>query len=317
MLPVRHSVLLTSYMRPNLTLRTIRRTLNWSGLKKLIVVIDGLRPGASEIEKKWRQMTIEVINDYEDSRKLELWCYDENIGMTEHYLRLQKRVMSEDPSTIWIEEDIDLDFEMFANLNSSEIYCDGPILISGYSHFNHTNFAEKNLKGNLFLPIWGLKMNEEFHELICRTWRDKKFDEKYVESVISDVFPRDTVNQRIYAKSVLSYWILYSKWGLVSSKRWDSLANYALWTVGRFSLSSLNRLAQDVSYLDFRGMNQRERPMHVSNHFSTFKYVGGVPFCIECEYQGSRKSPSITRRIMDSLKYRVGSTYLRKMNGQV
>jgi len=312
----KYSVLLTSYMRPKLTMRTLQRTLNWSGLKKLIVVIDGLRPGASEIEKKWRQMTINVINDHIDTRKLELWCYEENIGMTEHYLRLQKRVMNEDPETIWIEEDIDLDFEEFAILNSSEIYCNGPALISGYSHFNHANFAEKKLKGNLFVPIWGLKMNEEFHELICRTWRDKKFDEKYVEAAISEVFPRDTFSQRIYTKSVLRYWINYSKWGLVSSKRWDSLANYALWTVDRFSLSSLNRLARDVSYMDFRGMNQREKPMDVSNHVSTFRYVGGIPFCIECEFQGSRKSPFVTRRIVDSLNYRASNIFFRKKSSQ-
>lgn len=300
-----HSVLLTSYMRPELTKRTLDRTINWSGLKKLIVVIDGLRLDANEEEKKWRELTIEVVENYKKSEKLELWCYTTNIGMTEHYLRIQERVMNEDPDTIWIEEDIDLDFDKFARLKSEKHYNQGPVLISGYSHFNHKDTVENGLKGNLFVPMWGLRMNEAFHELICKIWKDKSFNEKYVEHALLELFPVETINQRMYTRSVMKYWKEYSKWGLFSSRRWDSLANYALWTIGRVSLASMNRLAEDVSYLDFRGMNQRVKPSEVLTHLSSFKKVRGIEFCIECEMEGSRKSPLIRRRIRDSLDYRL------------
>lgn len=292
-------------MRPGLTERTIERTIKWSGLKKLIVVIDGLRPGASEIERKWRKLTIKAVEKHEKPDKLELWCYDKNIGMTEHYLRIQERVMEEDPETVWIEEDIDLDLDNFVALEASNIYSNGPVLISGFSHFNHLDVLKNDLKGNLFVPIWGLRMNEDFHELICKTWRDKTFDDKYVELMLYEVFPRTTLNQRWYASSVIKYWKEYSRWGLVSNRRWDSLANYALWTIGRVSLSSINRLAEDISYLDFRGMNQRTKPMAVSSHLSTFKEIRGVRFCIDCEFKGSRKSPLIRRRLLNSLNYRL------------
>lgn len=306
-----HSVLLTSYMRPELTKRSIDRTVNWPGLKKLIVVIDGLRPGANEEEKRWRELTIDVVDKYVISDKLEFWCYETNVGMTEHYLRLQERVMNEDPETIWIEEDIDLDFNKFAQLTPEKLYSNGPVLISGYSHFNHKNRDEHDLKGNLFVPMWGLRMNEAFHELILKTWKDKRFDYRYVESALSQIFPVKTVKERMYTSSVVKYWKEYSKWGLVSSRRWDSLANYALWTIGRVGLSSINRLAEDASYLDFRGMNQREKPPEVSTHLTTFKKVRGIEFCIECEFEGSRKSPLIRRRIMDSLNYRLRNKVAR------
>lgn len=306
-----HTVLLTSYMRPELTARTIERTISWPGLRKLIVVIDGLRPGASETEKNWRDLTIEVVDKYKEPNKLEFWCYTENVGMTEHYLRLQERVMREDPETIWIEEDIDLNFDGFANLSASSLYESGPTLVSGYSHFNHIDVDVSNLKGNLFVPVWGLRMNEDFHELISKVWRNKKFDERYVEMAISGVFPQKTMNQRMYFRSVLKYWKDYSRWGLISSKRWDSLANYSLWTVDRYSLASMYRLAEDASYLDFRGMNQRKKPNEVSSHAPTYKEFRGIKFCVECEFEGSRKSHSIHRRILNSLKYRVRNGVLR------
>jgi hypothetical protein len=292
-------------MRPELTKRTLERTIKWPGLRKLIVVVDGLRSGASEIEKIWREHTIEVVDKFNEPDKLEFWCYTDNVGITEHYLRLQKRVMDEDSKTIWIEEDIDLDFEGFVNLNSNFHYANGPVLVSGYSHFNHIDIDANSLKGNLFVPMWGLRMNEDFHELICKVWRDKNFDEKYVDSALSGVFPRKTMKQRLYLKRVTKYWKEYSRWGLVSSSRWDSLANYSLWTVDRFSLSSMNRLAEDSSYLDFRGMNQRKRPIEVLTHVPTFKESGGIKFCIECESVGSRISPLVRKRIFNTLSYRL------------
>lgn len=305
------SVLLTSYMRPELTKRSLDRIINWPGLKKLVVVIDGLRPEASEEEKRWREMTIDVVDKYRKSEKLEFWCYSTNVGMTEHYIRLQERVMSEDPDTIWVEEDIDLDFDKFVKLTPEKYYGHGPVLISGFSHFNHKDSVENGLKGNLFVPMWGLRMNEALHELICKTWKDKSFNEKYVEQALSELFPVETINQRMYRRSVIKYWKEYSKWGLFSSRRWDSLANYALWTIGRVSLASINRLADDASYLDFRGMNQRVKPSDVSTHVSSFKKVRGIEFCIECEIEGSRISPHIRRRIRDSFDYRLRKKFAR------
>jgi hypothetical protein len=298
-------VLLTSYIRPELTNRSLERIIAWDGLKKLIVVIDGLRPNASETEKAWRNSTIKVVEDFQQPEKMELWCYGTNVGITEHYLRLQERVMDQYPDTIWVEEDIDLNFKEFINLETKGFYESGPLLISGYSHFDHSNTTFNELRGNLFVPMWGLRMNVEFHQLICRVWRDKKFNEKVVEDILTSIFPTKTINQRMYLKSVISYWTNYSKWSLTSLNRWDSLANYSLWTQGRVSLTSMNRLADDCSYLDYRGMNQRNKPNEVVIHEPIFKESMGIKFCLQCEFKGSRKDPRFRSRIGASFKYRI------------
>jgi len=305
------NVLLTSYMRPELTRLAIERTVTWIGLKKLVVVVDGLRSSANHEEIEWRKQTIAEVEKFGDSSKLELWVYDNNIGITEHNLRIQERALSKLLNFIWIEEDIDIDFQQFSDVEIDDFNGMEPVLLSGHSHFNHPNRAKTGFKGNLFLPLWGLVINQAFHELITKTWRDKKFNEAYVERAISRVLPGKTLTQRAHLKSVVNYWKAYSRWGLDSSRRWDSLANYSLWSINRYSLSCNNRVAEDSSYLDFRGMNQRKKPQPVESHAPEYKVVNSMEFCIQCEIQGSRISPNLLHRFHDASKYRIKSAFLR------
>lgn len=299
------SVLLTSYMRPELTKRAIENTLKWVGLKKLVVVIDGLRSGANQQEIEWRNQTILVAENLLDSSKVELWVYDNNVGITEHNLRIQERALASLSNFIWIEEDIDLDFQQFADISVESMSKNEPVLLSGYSQFDHPNRRRNGFKGNLFLPLWGLIINETFHELISKTWRDKRFKETFVERAIAQVLPGKTILQRVHLNSVINYWKAYSKWGLDSSRRWDSLANYSLWSMDRYSFSCNNRIAQDSSYLDFRGMNQRIEPLPAESHSLEYKRIGFLDFCIECEIRGSRISPNLLRRFKEATKHRV------------
>jgi hypothetical protein len=298
-------------MRPELTKRSIERTINWIGLKKLVVVIDGLRNGANQEEIEWRKDTISVVEKLGPSSNIELWVYDNNIGITEHNLRIQERALSNLLDFIWIEEDIDIDFQQFAEVEIDMVNSREPVLLSGYSHFNHSNRLKTGFKGNLFLPLWGLIINHAFHELITKTWRDKRFNETFVERAISQVLPGKTLIQKAHLKSVVSYWKAYSRWGLDSSRRWDSLANYSLWSINRYSLSCNNRMAEDSSYLDFRGMNQRKKPEPAESHAPDYKSKGPLDFCMQCEIRGSRISPNLFRRSHDAIKYRIKSSFSR------
>ena len=69
------TVFLTSYMRPELTRRSIERILKWNGLNKLVVIVDGLRNTASLDEKIWRRETIKTVESFYDQPKVELWVY--------------------------------------------------------------------------------------------------------------------------------------------------------------------------------------------------------------------------------------------------
>jgi len=311
--PKQSNVLLTSYMRPELTARAIEKVLNWPGLKKLVVVIDGLRVGADQQESEWRKQTISTVEKVLNSSNLELWVYDNNVGITEHNLRIQERAISSLLNFIWIEEDIDVDFEQFADVEIDSLNQKEPILLSGYSHFDHPNRKNNGYKGNLFLPLWGLIINQTFHELIVKTWKDKKYNEYFVERAVMQVLPGQKLLEKVHLKSVVNYWKTYARWGLDSSRRWDSLANYSLWSIDRYSLSCNKRVAEDASYLDFRGMNQRVEPVPVKTHSLKYKRVGSLDFCIECEIYGSRVSPNPLRRIQDAYHYRVKNPVFRKL----
>lgn len=301
-------VYLTSYMRPELTEVSIEKVLTWKGLRNLIVVIDGLRAAADPTEVIWRAETIKLVEEFAKSQdNLDLWVYDKNVGITEHNMRIQGRALESGTSGIWIEEDIDLDFESFSTVldsidieNSSE-----PFLLSAYSHFNHFSFGDLQIKGNLFLPMWGIVFNRAFYELYCSVWSQKVYEPKIVEDALERVFHGDSLKGVIHKKGVLDYWREYSRWGFTNGNRWDAVANYALWTQSCFSYSTVNRFSNDLSYLDTRGMNQRSIPQAAQFHEFEKVMVGESIFCLGCETEGSRVPRDILPRITNMARYRI------------
>lgn len=278
---------------------------SWADLKKLIVVVDGLRPGATIEEKELRLTTIKVIEQFANS-KTDLWVYDTNIGITNHYLRLQDKVMSIDAATIWVEEDMEVDFPNYNSLVIDYRQEDEPFLLSGYSHYNHYPAGHLDYKRNLFLPIWGLTMNANFSELVRKTWHDKKYRNEIVRDRIRSVFQGNKIGDRFYLARVQDYWEKYISWALLSSRRWDALANYALWTVGKTGFSSMNRLVKDTSYKSDLGMNQRGEPIDPETHLFEGVISEDVPFCFQCEVKGSRIQKSLIGSAFTAMKYRLG-----------
>lgn len=301
------NIYLTSYMRPQLTQYAIEKILKWSVFGELIVVVDGLRSIANHEEKSWRNEVIQIVESYcETNPRMKLWLYEENLGITEHTIRIQGRALESGNSGIWIEEDMDLDFEKFFIALSSINLEDSvdPILLSGYSHFNHQPNTNMTIKGNLFLPMWGLAFNEVFYDLFCRIWHKKSYDFRIVENVLGKIFQDKSIAGSIHRTSAISYWKEYMGWGFRNKNRWDAVANYALWTESCFSLSTVNRLSTDLSHLDNRGMNQRSFPGNVPVHKFEKKELGEYTFCLSCEIEGSRVPRNLVGRAVGSLKYR-------------
>lgn len=297
------TVFLWSYIRPEMTAKTISRIISWNGLKKLIVVIDGLRESAEIEESDWRRQTIEIVERYAliDNR-IELWLYSDNIGNTNHILRVQERGLDVDEKGIWLEEDIQLDLEEYSRIQDKFWVSDTPFLLTGYSQANH--FSVNSVKNTLFAPLWGQTINKQLIENINQIWSTKKFDARIVEGIIRAVFKDDFSRNRNFAQRVTDYWVTYSEWGIKSSRRWDALANYALWVSGNFALSTTQRIAEDLSYLDFRGMNQRNEPEGPTLHELNFSLVDQYKFCIDCERLGSRQESSNMKRAKNSILFR-------------
>ena len=127
-------------MRPELTRASIEKVLGWKGRGNLTIVIDGLRSSADQAEKHWREETIHIAEQKcSENSNMDLWVYGDNIGITNHTIRIQGRALERGNSGIWLEEDIDLNLadysEILDQLNIQST--SEPILISAFSHFNH------------------------------------------------------------------------------------------------------------------------------------------------------------------------------------
>lgn len=303
-----NNVFLTSYMRPEMTRASIEVVLQWRDLLNFTIVIDGLRSSADESEVQWRNQTIKLAEDFcAQNTNMELWVYKDNIGITNHTMRIQGRALETGNSGIWLEEDIDLDLTKYSSVldqldfqSSAE-----PMLISAFSHFNHPQEVNRLIKGNLFLPIWGMAFNESFYELFCKVWNDKKFDEKVVKSTLGFLFENESLLDKVHKRKVVDYWTEYSSWGFKNLNRWDAVANYALWTKAKHSFTTVNRSANDLSYIDTRGMNQRTTPKEAESHKFHSVSFNGSDFCLKCEVRGSRIDRNPLRRARASLQYRL------------
>jgi hypothetical protein len=164
--------------------------------------------------------------------------------------------------------------------------------------------------------LWGQTINQALFEKISKTWKDQHFDEAVVKRVISGVFEYDRKHNPKYFSRVVNYWTNYSEWGVKSSRRWDALANYSMWQDFDFTFSSTERIAHDVSYLDFRGMNQRSKPKEIKVHEMDLVEFEGAKFCLQCERVGSRHEISDIKRISQSLIYKSRKALLRTDTGQ-
>lgn len=295
-------------MRPEMTQQSIETVLKWENLDSLIIIIDGLRSSANSAEINWRNQTIQLSEKLASIHsKIDLWVYSDNIGITNHTKRIQGRAIERGNSGIWLEEDINLDLEAYARiLNQLNVMeSKQPILISAYSHSNHYYNDGKLVKANLFLPLWGMAFNEEFYELFCKVWHDKKYEESVVDETLSSFFKSQSLLDRLHRDRVVKYWKNYLSWGFINQNRWDAVANYALWSQSCYSMTTLNRLAEDLSYVDSRGMNQRLPPKKAGIHNFKKRAFNGYDFCIECEIIGSRIEHSIVKRLQNSLRYRI------------
>jgi hypothetical protein len=291
-----------------MTRASIEKVLGWKGRGNLTIVIDGLRSTADQAEKHWREETIHIAEQKcSENSNMDLWVYGDNIGITNHTIRIQGRALERGNSGIWLEEDIDLNLadysEILDQLNIQST--SEPILISAFSNFNHPVDSRPLLKGNLFLPLWGMVFNESFYELFCKVWNDRKYKEEVVRDTLGNFFSRKSLLDKAHRNKVLDYWAEYSSWGFKNLNRWDAVANYALWTQSRNSFTTLNRLASDLSYIDTRGMNQRSAPSEIESHKFHSKLFNGSEFCINCEVKGSRIQRNLLLRAQESLKYRL------------
>jgi hypothetical protein len=300
-------IFLWSYMRPALTHAAIQHALSYNNLIKLVVIIDGLRLKADDYEKNLRQDTVKIVETSALSdNRVELWVYDKNLEiLNEHIFRTQERGLELSENGIWVEEDMQPNYEEFSKLVDLYWINSSPFFLSGSSGFNHPN-SNLLVRHTLLSPVWLQSLNRLTVEQIKINFHNKKFDESLVKKKLSSVFAGNGIMSKSYLWSIQKFWVSKFESGLYSNSRWDALAAYTFLSQDSPRLVANQNLVTDLGYLSSDGMNLRAKPGPTQSHVfqpKTDNYNHN--FCLLCEKAHTRIGKNLLERIENSARYRL------------
>lgn len=288
-------------MRPEMTRSSILQILQWSKIDSLTVVIDGLRNNASTEEEHWREETIKVSEDL-CGEKVNLMVYDTNIGITDHVNRVQRKILPEKPNAIWVEEDFDLDLNLYEKFYTGLEISSKPFLSCGNGQANH--FDIKYPLRTFFPPYWGQVVNLELTEEIEKIRFDKKINHEVSREFLTSFSQDISFPKKFLLDRQINYWDQYFNWAAHSPNRWDALATYVLWQHHNPAYVSPINLVTDLAEEDFRGMNTRHEEQKPINHPANIIEMENVKYCLQCERRKSRVSRSLKDAVNNNLKYK-------------
>ena len=272
------SVVLYSYMRPELTNSAIERVLAWDRLKTLYISIDGLRSGASREEIKWRNETINICKNLEKlNSNIVTIVWEINSGLTGHTLRMLERVFSEEEYIIGLEEDQNVSSQGLSFLLERVSDNDLPKIATAFSRQIH--------KGNClgyrvtwFPEQWGLAFNKLFYLEFLKVIESSKVDIDIVRGVFYQILGKTR-----RTKLAIEKWVNIFNSALISQNWTDAIFHYTAIKNSIPYAAPWGSYTEDLGHLDFRSLNPRTRKV-------TFKYHKGKVlksnfghFCHKCE----------------------------------
>ena len=293
--------MLWSYMRPEMTGKSIEKITGWNSLSTLTIVIDGLRSAATESEREWREATIRISEKYL-SDQVNLLVYDTNIGITDHVNRVQHELLPRFPRAIWVEEDFDLDLARYCEYLEEITIPELPFMSCANGQANHNKI--NGILRTLFPPYWGQVVNIRLTEEIEKVRQDKVIDEKVVRETLRLLNQYVGFPKHFLFEKQVDYWLNYFKWGVSSPNRWDSVATYVLWKFSTPALVSPVSLITDLAHTDTRGMNKRHSPQKLLNHKIQLLEVENGQLCAKCEMYKSRVPFSLIDAVSRNLSYK-------------
>lgn len=289
-------------MRPEMTRKAIESILSWSKLTCLTIVIDGLRSFASLEEELWRNETIAIATKF-DSAKVDLLVYQDNIGITDHVNRVQKKLLPKYPKAIWVEEDFSLDLDNYTSGLDLNFNDKKPFLSCANAQADHLG-NDKRLR-TLFPPYWGQVLNIELTLEIEKLRKDRRIDLNIARNILTQLSYANTGFPKSYLISKqVDYWNKYFSWAVESKNRWDALATYVLWKYENPTYVTNRNLVKDLGMYDFRGMNVRHESQEPNHHLFQPTKVANQEICFLCEKRKSRVAFSFKEAIGNNLKYK-------------
>ena len=292
------AIVLFSYRRPELTAAAIRRSLVWKENFRLYVSIDGIRPKAGDVEIQDRQRTIKVAEECAtlDSR-VEVVVWDQNLGLTDHAIRMMKGVFNRHTQIISLEEDNEIGAE---GLNFLKLHSVGssPSIAAAYSRYSHPNapFVRKTF----FPNQWGTALNESFFGEVLRTVQHNEINQSVVER---SIIPEISTNRK-RREFISKYWSELFRSSITDPSHGDAIFQYTAMRLGLPYSVPTKTLLQDLGHLDSRGMHPRERALP-QDLMHVFRPDGSTQFCVSCEQDSCRLPLSrFTRRTYEQLYWR-------------
>jgi len=294
-------------MRPKMTLQTASKLLKWSDLTCLRIVIDGPRYSAPEQEILWRNETIqsaEIIAMNDARVKIEV--FSENIGFTNHSLRVQKLMFKDVNAGIMLEEDNDISELGLDFLKRNISKATEPAVFTAYSSSNHQwNQPEYEYRKTIFSQLWGNAMNVSAHYELEKSWHQKSVNPELIEKKIYDLFRPRNLQEKDFVWRATKYWSRYFYNGFTSPRHTDIALMYAIWSSNGTLGAPWQNLCTDLSYLDYRGMNQRDEQRKIDSHIQNLEKNGNSQYCLRCEVNDSRTAYGIIGSRINSIKYRL------------
>jgi hypothetical protein len=294
------NIALTSYRRPELTKKSLERLATLNGIQNIFIFIDGLRADANQLEREWREQTIDVCEKLAESNSsLNLTVWDSNIGVVENSLRSFIPLFEKFNEIIVLEEDVFFTQEGF-NFIEEELLVNKSQLVTSFSHFDH--FADsRNVRKTLFPTLWGTGYTKEIFELSIKVHRDKKFDGKVVEGTLEKFHKFDMA----YNLRLKKFWNFYLNFAINSGRHPDVLLQYASWELNCFASAPTRTYSRDLSLTSHGAMNPRHGQASKQEHFGTYHSRQNFDFCSICEKNSSRIEPSSFRSYARSLRRRL------------
>lgn len=278
------TVVLFSYMRPELTERAILNLEKWKNINRLIVSIDGLRVTATPEEKMWRMQTIEVSRKLATQfENIEVIVWDLNKGLTDHAIRAFNRALNHSNNVISIEEDVEISEEGldFLNIHSlSEVVPQIASSFSKYSHFSQVS----EYKVTVFPEQWGTSFNKLLYQEFLSVVSGKPIRREKIKEVMDEVFGP---NSRLSLKAT-KYWYGLYRAAQNDLNHGDALMSYAAISSGIKYRVPWESLSTDIADLDHRGMHKRGKKKSYPVHRSKVLVINDEVTCPRCELLNSQ-----------------------------
>lgn len=253
----KNCLVLWAYARPEFTTLNIHRLSLYSDELDLVIVHDGLREGASTLEKISHSQTRNILTSSKLPKGCEVLVYDENVGLTQHFFRVSNLILRNYDGLINHEDDKLISFKGLQEITSLPKLRDVPMHADSRGNLKHV-WKDSLWRNSLFSQNGVSFMNhsliaaaqEEYStgkvrldklKIALREWYSEMFSKKsHLERIV------DKVSQQL-------------SWGISNPDRPDSLLAYTLLLRGQTKFVTNYDFSFDISHLDFRGKNQEYR----------------------------------------------------------